>query len=81
MISIYALNFVKNYFFEQIQKSADHQLIGHFRKKSLFFWDTRNNQEHDAKNRLSLPSPSPEKPVAEIARLKKNRPNDHPDQL
>ena len=47
-------------------------VIDHFRKKSLFFRDTRENQEYDAKNRLSIPSPSPEKPVAEIARLKKN---------
>ena len=41
-------------------------------KKSLFFRDTRDNQEYDAKNRLSIPGPSPEKLVAEIARLKKN---------
>ena len=46
-------------------------MTGHFRKKSLFFRDTRDNQEYDAKNRLSIPSPSPEKLVAEIARLKK----------
>ena len=39
--------------------------------KSLFFRDTRNHPEHDAKNRLSLPSPSPEKPLAEIDQLKK----------
>ena len=59
---------------DKIQESADHQLMGHFRKKSLFFWDTRDNQEHDAKNRLLIPGPSPEKLMAEIARLKKNRP-------
>ena len=59
---------------DKIQKSADHQLSDHFRKKLLFFLDTRNNQEHDAKNRLSIPGPSPEKPVAEIIPLKKNRP-------
>ena len=58
----------------KIQKSADNQLIDHFRKKSLFFQDTRDNQEHDAKNRLSLFSPSLEKPVAEIDQLKENRP-------
>ena len=54
-------------------------MIGHFRKKSLFFRDTRDNQEYDAKNRLSIPSPSPEKLVAEIARLKKTdlTPNMH----
>ena len=40
-------------------------------KKPLFFRDTRDNQEHDAKNRLSLPGPSPEKLMAEIIRLKK----------
>ena len=46
-------------------------VIDHFRKKLLFFRDTRDNQEYNAKNRLSIPGPSPEKPVAEIARLKK----------
>ena len=44
-------------------------------EKSLFFRDTRDHPEHDAKNRLSLPSPSPEKPLAEIDELKNNRPN------
>ena len=39
-------------------------------KKSLFFRDTRNKSEHDAKNRLSLPGPSPEKLMAEIIRLR-----------
>ena len=29
-------------------------VIDHFRKKSLFFRDTREHPEHDAKNRLSL---------------------------
>ena len=61
-----------NIYFDRIQESADHQLIGHFQKKSLFFRDTRNKSEHDAKNRLSLPVPSPEKLMAEIIRLKKN---------
>ena len=42
-----------------------------FPKKSLFFRDTREHPEHDAKNRLSLPSPSPEKLLAEIHELKK----------
>ena len=51
-------------------------MTGHFRKKSLFFRDTREHPEHDAKNRLSLPSPSPEKPLAEIHELKKNRPKE-----
>ena len=43
-------------------------VIDHFRKKSSFFRDTRDNQEHDTKKRLSIPGPSPEKPEAEIAR-------------
>ena len=41
-------------------------MTGHFRKKSLFFRDTRDNQEYDAKNRLSIPGLSPEKPLAEV---------------
>ena len=47
-------------------------VIDHFREKSLFFQDTRDNQEYDAENRLSLPGPSSEKLMAEIIRLKKN---------
>ena len=39
---------------DKIQESADRQLMGHFRKISLFFGDTRDNQEHGAKNRLYL---------------------------
>ena len=58
------------------KESADQQLIGHSTKNSLFFRDTRDHPEHDAKNRLSLPSPSPEKPLAEIDELKNNRPYD-----
>ena len=46
-------------------------MTGHFRKKSIIFRDTTDNQEHDAKNRLLMPGPSSEKPVAEIAQLKK----------
>jgi len=57
------------------KESADQQLIGHSTKNSLFFRDTRDHPEHDAKNRLSLHSPSPEKPLAEIDELKNNRPN------
>ena len=53
------------------KQPADHQLIGHFRKKSLFFRDTRDHQEHDTKNRLSVPGPNPEKLMAEIDELKK----------
>ena len=45
-------------------------MTGHFRKKSLFFRDTREHPEQDAKNRLSLSSPSPEKPLAKIDELK-----------
>jgi len=56
------------------KQSADHHLTDHFRKKSLIFRDTRDHTEHDAKSRLSLPSPSPEKPLAEIDHLKNNRP-------
>ena len=54
--------------------SADNQLIGHFGKKPLFFRETRQHQEHDAKVRLSISGPSSEKPVAEIYQLKNNRP-------
>ena len=46
-------------------------MTGHFQKKSIIFRDTREHQEHDTKNRLSIPSPSSEKPVAEIDQLKK----------
>ena len=56
------------------QFSRDHHVIDHFWKKRLFFRDTRDHQEHDTKNRLSIPGPSPEKLMAEIHRLKENRP-------
>jgi len=46
-------------------------VIDHFRKKSIIIRDTTDNQEHDAKKRLLIPGPSSEKPVAEIAQLKK----------
>ena len=46
-----------------------------FWKKSLFFRDTRHNQQHDAKNRLSISSPSSEKLLAEVESVKKNWPN------
>ena len=46
-------------------------VIDHFREKSIVFRDTRDHQEHDVKNRLSIPGPSSEKSVAEIAQLKK----------
>ena len=59
---------------DEFQFSRDHHVTAHFRKKSLFFRDTRDHSEHDAKNRLSLHSPSPEKPLAEIDELKNNRP-------
>ena len=49
-------------------------VIDYFREKSIIFRDTTDNQEHDAKNRLSIPSPSSEKPVAEVLSVKKNRP-------
>ena len=41
-------------------------VIDHFREKSLFFQDTGDNQEYDAKNRLSIPVLSSEKPLAEV---------------
>ena len=50
-------------------------MTGQFRKKSLFFLDTRDHQEHDTKNRLSIPGPSPEKRMAEIHELKKTDPS------
>ena len=46
-------------------------VIDHFRKKSIIFRDTRDHQEHDAKNRLLISGPSFEKPEAEIDQLKK----------
>ena len=49
-------------------------MTDHFQEKSLFFRDTRDNQEHDTKTRLSIPGPSPEELVAEIIPLKRNRP-------
>ena len=61
---------------DNVRLSPDHQLIGRFRKKSLFFRDTRKVQEHDAKVRLSIPLTSPENSVAEIIPLKENRPKE-----
>ena len=46
-------------------------MTDHFRKKSIVFRDTRYHQKDDAKNRLPIPGPSPEKSVAEIDQLKK----------
>ena len=45
-------------------------VIDHFREKSLFFRDTRDNTEHDAKNRLSISITSFEKTLAEIVSVK-----------
>ena len=56
---------------DKIQLSRDHHVTVGFRKKSLFFRDTRDHQEHDAKNRLSIPTTSSEKPLAEIISVKK----------
>ena len=56
---------------DENQLSRDHHVIDHFWKKRLFFRDTRDHQEHDTKNRLSIPGPSPEKLMAEIDELKK----------
>ena len=49
-------------------------VIDHFRKKSLFFRDTREHLEHDAKNRLWISITSSEKTLAEIESVKKNWP-------
>ena len=46
-------------------------MIDHFREKSIVFRDTRDSQEHDAKNRLSIPSLSSSEPVAEVESVKK----------
>ena len=46
-------------------------VIDHFREKSIVFRDTRDSQEHDAKNRLSIPSPSSLEPVVEVESVKK----------
>ena len=46
-------------------------MTDNFREKCIVFRDTRDHQEHDAKNRLLIPGPSSEKPVAEIHQLKK----------
>ena len=59
---------------DKILLSRDHHVTDHFRNKSLFFRDIGDNQEHGTKNRLSIPIPSSEKPLAEIIRLKENRP-------
>ena len=61
---------------DKIELSRDHHVIGHFRQKSIVIRDTRDQQEHDAKNHLTIPSQSPssEESVAEIHQLKNNRP-------
>ena len=59
---------------DKIQLLRDHHVTDYYRNKTLFFRDTRDNQGHDTKNRLSKPIPSSEKPLAEIIRLKENRP-------
>ena len=46
-------------------------VIDHFWKKSLFFRDTRENPEHDAKNRLSISITGSEKTLAEIESVKR----------
>ena len=46
-------------------------MTGHFRKKYLFFQDTREHPEHDAKNRLSLSITGSEKTLAEIESVKR----------
>ena len=51
---------------DEFQFSRDHHVTNHFRKKSIIFRDTRDHQEYDAKNRLSIPGLSSEKPLAEV---------------
>ena len=68
------LNYEKWSKIDEIQKSADHHVTDQFRNKTIFFRDTRYHQEHGAKVRLSIPGPSPELALAEIAQLKENRP-------
>ena len=46
-------------------------VIDRFRKKTIIFRDTTDNQEHGAKHRFLIPGPTSEKPVAEIDELKK----------
>ena len=53
------------------KQSADHHVTDDFWKKSIIFRDTREHQEHDTKNLLSIPGPSSEKLMAEIDELKK----------
>ena len=53
------------------KQSADHHVTDDFWKKSIIFRDTREHQEHDTKIRLSIPSPSSEKPLAEVLSVKK----------
>ena len=55
---------------DKIELSRDDHVIGHFLKKSIIIRDTRDHQEHDALNRLSIPGPRSEEPVAEIHHLK-----------
>ena len=54
------------------KQTAVHHVTDDFRKKSIIFRDTRDNQQHGARNRLLIPGPSPEKPVAEIDQWKEN---------
>ena len=68
---IYSHLFIEKWLQDALGLTESNQLIGHFGKKSLFFRDTRDHTEHGAKNRSSLPSPSSEKPLAEIHQLKK----------
>ena len=56
---------------ENVQKAESEKVED---KKSDTFRDTTDNQEHDAKNRLLIPGPSSDKPVAEIHQLKINQP-------
>ena len=60
---------IKNLWFTWTGYGDD--VIDHFRKKSLFFRDTREHPEHDAKNRLSISITGSEKTLAEIESVKR----------
>ena len=53
------------------QLSRDHHVTDHFRKKSIIFRDMRTQGERNAEVRLSIFSPSADKTISQIYRLKK----------
>ena len=46
-------------------------MTAHFRKKSLFFRDTRDHPEYDTKVRLSISGPSFSEVLAEVESVKR----------